>query len=187
MLHAGVAIMPTSSTADPVCRCCCLVCNVQVEVQQRLAAFAAVLASSLSDSEGRVAAHEPLPRLAVSFVAVNLKVSLTLRLQVLHCVLREWSVVLGGVLCVGATGVLCVANGVSHMSCQMPNVQDSSIASRCCDCLESIFCPVSKSIGTFVVVAWVVVGLVLVATDVNPLLHTLRGRCAQRLCSEVKT
>jgi hypothetical protein len=101
------------------------VCNVQVEVQQRLAAFAAVLASSLSDSEGRVAAHEPLPRLAVSFVAVNLKVSLTLRL---HCLLREWCVVLGthGVLCVGATGVLCVANGVSHMSCQMPNVQDSS-------------------------------------------------------------
>lgn len=186
MLHAGVAIMPTSFTADPVCRCCCLVCYVQVEVQQRLAAFAAVLASSLSDSEGRVAAHEPLPRLAVSFVAVNLKVSLTLRLQVLHCVLREWSVVLGGVLCVGATGVLCVANGVSHMSCQMPNVQDSSSITLLW-LSESIFCPVPKSVGTFVVVTWVVVGLVLVATDVNPLLHTLRGRCAQRLCSEVKT
>jgi hypothetical protein len=43
-------------------------------VQQRLSAFAAVLASSLVDSQGDVAAHEPLPRLAVSFVAVNLKV-----------------------------------------------------------------------------------------------------------------
>lgn len=116
--------MPTSSTADPVCRCCCLVCNVQVEVQQRLAAFAAVLASSLSDSEGRVAAHEPLPRLAVSFVAVNLKVSLTLRLQVLHCVLREWCVVLGthGVLCVLEQLECCVLPMVCrtcHARCQM--------------------------------------------------------------------
>ena len=140
MLHAGVAIMPTSSTADPVCRCCCLVCYVQVEVQQRLAAFAAVLASSLSDSEGRVAAHEPLPRLAVSFVAVNLKVSLTSRLQVLHCVLREWCVVLGthGVLCVGATGVLCVSNGVSHMSSRCQMFRKFS-ASRCCGCLSLSF------------------------------------------------
>lgn len=48
---------------------------VQVAVQQRLAAFAAVLGSTLTDSQGRVAAYEPLPRLAVSFVAVNLKVN----------------------------------------------------------------------------------------------------------------
>jgi hypothetical protein len=48
--------------------------HLQVDVQARLDAFAAVLSGSLSNSTGPLPAHETLPRMAVSFVAVNLKV-----------------------------------------------------------------------------------------------------------------
>jgi hypothetical protein len=73
-------------------------------------------------------------------------------------VLRKWWVVLctHRVLCVGATGVLCVANGVPYMSCQMPNVHArcqmfrTVLASCCGGCV---------GVGTSVFVAWVVVGL----------------------------
>ena len=74
---------------DGLLSVCCAadvpVLHLQVDVQQRLAAFAAVLASSLSSSEGAVAAHEPLPRLAVSFVAVNLKVRAAGQKCCKHC------------------------------------------------------------------------------------------------------
>jgi len=39
--------------------------------------FAAVLAASLSTSQGPLPAHEPLPRLTVSFVSINIKVRRT--------------------------------------------------------------------------------------------------------------
>jgi hypothetical protein len=46
-------------------------------VQPRLDAFAALLAASLAGPDGEpVAAHTRLPRLAVSFVAANIKVGL---------------------------------------------------------------------------------------------------------------
>lgn len=64
-LHLSL-LSPVTRVAAP--------CALQVGAQQRLSAFADVLAASLSDSQGPVAAHEPLPRLAVSFVAANLKV-----------------------------------------------------------------------------------------------------------------
>lgn len=76
------------SLLSPV-TCVAAPCPLQVGAQQRLSAFAGVLAASLSDSQGPVAAHEPLPRLAVSFVAANLKV------RHLQCHSRPWELMCG--------------------------------------------------------------------------------------------
>jgi hypothetical protein len=66
---------------------------LQVAVPQRLQAFAAVLAASLSGSGAQpLPAHSPLPRLAVTFVTANLKVGAAgcLLLVLLDCVNVVW-------------------------------------------------------------------------------------------------
>jgi hypothetical protein len=75
-------------------------------VPQRLQAFAAVLAASLGGSGGHpLPAHSPLPRLAVTFVTANLKVSCSWLLAV--------DVAVGGVCdhywCGAVYGRMCFA------------------------------------------------------------------------------